>query len=265
MNRFKKYFRIINISFKNGVAYRIDYVAGIANIIFAIVVNVILWQTLYKGQNLENSIQHKMMITYIILSIIFQTVFIMDEFIIENKMRDGSIIHYFIKPMSFRFYVFANTLGKTIFNILMILLPAVIIIKLLYGILLPYSLSYFLYFILAIVLGYMVLYNLNFIFWTFSLEFMTSWGLITLKNALIVVLSGALIPLWLMPDNIAKIVQYLPFQSIYYFPLTIYLGIIPEDQIFKGIIIQLAWIILFIAVGHFAWRKSVKGIVVQGG
>lgn len=265
MGKLKKYFRIIGMNFKNGIAYKLDYFAGIVNVIFIIIVNIMLWKTLYQGQNLENSIQHKMMITYIILSTIFQTAFIMDEFSIESKVRDGSIIHLLLKPMSFRMYTFANTLGRLLFNVIMLLIPSVIIVKFLFNILLPYSFSGLLYFLVASILGYFVLYNFNFIFWTFALEYMTSWGIITMKNAFVVVLSGALIPLWLMPDQISKIVQLLPFQTIYYFPLSIYLGMIPENEIFKGILIQLAWIAVLVVIGHFAWKKSVKEVVVQGG
>lgn len=253
------------MNFKNGIAYKLDYFAGIANVIFTIIVNIMLWKTLYQGQNLENGTQHKMMITYIILSTIFQTAFIMDEFSIEFKVHDGSIIHLLLKPMSFRMYTFSNTLGRLLFNLIMLLIPSVIIVKLLFNIMLPYSFSYFIYFLVASILGYLVLYNFNFIFWIFSIEHMTSWGIITIKNAFISVLSGALIPLWLMPDQISKIVEILPFQNIYYFPLSIYLGMVPENEIFKGILIQLAWIAGFVLIGHIMWKKSIKEVVVQGG
>jgi ABC-2 type transport system permease protein len=255
----------MKISFKNGIAYKLDYFAGVANVIFTIIVNIMLWKTLYEGQNLENSVQHKIMTTYVILSTIIQTAFIMDEFTIENKIRDGSIIHYLMKPISFRLYTFSNTLGRLFFNLIMLLIPAVIIMKLVCDILVPYSLSYFIYFIITSILGYLVLYNINFLVWTFAFENITSWGLITLKNALIVVLSGALIPLYLMPDSVAKIVEYLPFQTIYYFPLSIYLGIIPESDIFSGILIQLVWIGVFAFIGHLLWKRSIKEVVVQGG
>lgn len=265
MRKLKKYFRIMGMNFKNGIAYKLDYFAGIVNIVFIIIVNIMLWKTLYKSQNLENSIQHKMMITYIILSTIFQTAFIMDEFSVESTVRDGSIIHLLLKPMSFRLYTFSNTIGRLFFNLIMLLIPSVIVVRLLFNIMLPYSLSSFLYFLVAASLGYLVLYNFNFIFWTIAINHMTSWGIVTTKNACISVLSGALIPLWLMPDKVSKILQLLPFKNIYYFPLSIYLGMVPEDEIFKGILIQLAWIALFVVVGHFVWKKALKNVVVQGG
>ncbi len=265
MKKLNKYLKFIYVGFRNGTAYRLDYFAGIVNIVFAVLVNVILWKSLYKTQNMENSIQHRMMITYIVLSIIFQTVFIMDEFIIERKMWDGSIIHFLLKPMSFRLYIFFSILGKSIFNLMMLFVPSLIIAKLFLNIAAPFSFANLIYYCFSVILGYLVLYNFNFIFWTFSVENMTSWGIVTFKNALIAVLSGALIPLWFMPEGIAEILKYLPFQTIYYFPLSIYLGIIPFKEIINGIWIQIIWIVFFVIVGHLIWNRSVKRIVVQGG
>ena len=130
MTKINKYLKVMKISFKNGIAYKLDYFAGVANVIFTIIVNIMLWKTLYEGQNLENSVQHKIMTTYVILSTIIQTAFIMDEFTIENKIRDGSIIHYLMKPISFRIYTLSNALGRLLFNLIMLLIPAVIIMKL---------------------------------------------------------------------------------------------------------------------------------------
>jgi ABC-2 type transport system permease protein len=265
MRRFKKYLRYITIGFRGGTAYRLDYFAGVVNIVFIVLVNVILWKSLYKSQNMENSIQHRMMITYIILSIIFQTVFIMDEFIIEKKMWDGSIIHSLLKPVSFRLYIFFTTLGKSFFNLVMLFIPSVLVVKLVFNIVPPYSATYLAYYIVSVILGYLVLYNFNFIFWTFAFEYMTSWGIITLKNAFVMVLSGALVPLWFMPEEIANVLKYLPFQTIYYFPLSIYLGIIPQTEIISGITAQIIWVVVFIITGHIFWKRTVREIVVQGG
>lgn len=265
MKRFKKYLRYIAIGFRGGTAYRMDYFAGVVNIVFIVLASVILWKSLYQSQNMENSIQHRMMITYIILSVIFQTVFIMDEMIIERKMWDGSIIHYLLKPVSFRLYIFCSTLGKSIFNLVMLFIPSVLVVTLVFQIVPPYSAVYLVYYIVSVILGYLILYSFNFMFWTFSFEYMTSWGIITLKNALVVVFSGALIPLWFMPEEIANVLKYLPFQFIYYFPLSIYLGIIPQTDITSGIMTQIVWVAAFTVIGHFIWKRAVREIIVQGG
>lgn len=265
MSSFKKYIKVMQINFKNGVMYKLDYFSGIINILFVIVINILVWKTLYESPGQGNTTQYKMMVTYIILSTIIQTTFIMDEFCIERTIKDGTIIHYLLKPMNFKAYLFSNAVGRLLFNLLMLLIPAVICIKLFFDILMPYSPSYFVYFLITTVLGYIVLYTFNFIFWTFAFESMTSWGLITLKNAFISVLSGALIPLYLMPDSFVKVIENLPFQSIYYFPLAIYLGILPQAEIIKGIILQLVWIGVFVLIGELLWRRVIKEIVVQGG
>lgn len=255
----------MTISFRNNSIYKMEYYAGIFNIVIIIMINIFLWQALYKSQNIEGTIQHRMMLTYIVLSIIFQSFFVLNESFIESKIRDGTIIHYLLKPMSFRLYAFFSNLGTLIFNFIFLFIPALIIVLFAIKILPPDSWINTVWFALSAFLGYLVLFNFSFIFWSLAMDFITSFGFIMLKGAVVAFLSGAILPLWFMPDQLAAVVKLLPFQTIYYFPLSIYLGLISENEIYVGIGLQILWIGLFALVGHLTWKINLKKIVVQGG
>jgi ABC-2 type transport system permease protein len=263
--KLKKYLRIIFIKIRIGSFYKAEYYAGLVNIISTLIINILLWQAIYKGQNLSGSIQNKMMITYIMLSIMFQSIFSMDEYYIQNKVRDGTIIYELFKPISFRSYVFLNALGRMIFNTIMVFIPVMVILRLFIDIMAPASLVSLLYFIPSILFGFLLLYFFNFIIWVLSFENLVTFGFVEIKNAVIAVLSGAIVPIWFMPDAFINVIKILPFEKIYYFPIALYMGIIPENQIVFGIFQQMIWSLFFIICGHFTWKWAIKQAVIQGG
>lgn len=57
----------------------------------------------------------------------------------------------------------------------------------------------------------------------------------------------------------------LPFQSIYYFPLTIVMGEANGAQIAGGILLQLGWIAGLFLLCRLMNKNAMRRIVIQGG
>ena len=91
------------------------------------------------------------------------------------------------------------------------------------------------------------------------------WGIVTIKNVIVNILSGTLLPLWFMPNALKKIIEFTPFESIYFTPVKIYLGELSGREIAISMAIQLVWIVLLWSVANIFWKKGVKKLVVQGG
>jgi len=247
------------------MAYRIDYIAGVINTLVMIFVNIAIWKAIYEEEEMLGGVQLKIIITYIILGFLLQCIFAMDEYFIEQKVRSGLISSDLLKPLSFRLYVFSYHLGNSFFKILMQLTPALIVSMLMFKLLAPFSLEMGIYFFISAALGYLVLYSLNFLVWVSSFWFYWTFSLVTIKDAFVMILSGALIPLWFMPQWLYDLIKMTPFDSIYFIPISIYLGQIPTNEIFFSIIKQVFWICILTAIGHILWKVATKKLVVQGG
>jgi ABC-2 type transport system permease protein len=261
----RAYVELAKKAFQNNLAYRIDYLAGLINTLVMIFVNIAIWKAIYEEEEAVGGVQLKIVITYIILGFLMQSIFTMDEYFIENKVRTGLISSDLLKPLSFRLYVFSYNLGNSFFKILMQLTPALIVSMLLFRLLSPFSLKMGIFFFISGALGFLVLYSLNFIVWVSSFWFYWTFSLVTIKDAFIMILSGALIPLWFMPQWLYDFIKMTPFDSIYYIPISIYLGQIPTNEIMFSILKQVFWIIILTTIGHFLWKAATKKLVVQGG
>jgi ABC-2 type transport system permease protein len=261
----RTYWEFAKKSFQNNVVYRADYFAGVINTMVMIFVNIAIWKAIYEEEAVLSGIGFRVITTYIVLSFLMQTMFVMDEYLIENKVRSGLIATDLLKPVNFRFYIFSYNIGTLLFRTLMQLLPALILSIFLFKLLPPFSLLMAGYFVISAFLAYLVLYNLNFIVWVSSFWFYWTFSLITIKDALLMVLSGALLPLWFMPSGLSNIIKLTPFDSIYFTPISIYLGQIPVNEILFSLGRQAIWVIILLGVGQLLWNRATKRLVIQGG
>ncbi|MDP4094808.1 MAG: ABC-2 family transporter protein [Bacillota bacterium] len=261
----RAYLEIAKKAFQNNIVYRVDYFAGVINTLVMIFVNIAIWKAIYEADDNLGGVQLKVVMTYIALAFLMQCIFVMEDYFIESKVTSGLISSDLLKPISFRAYVFSYNVGSSVFRVLMQLLPTLVISIFLFKLLPPFSTEMGILFFFSAVLGYLVLYCLNFIVWMSSFWFYYTFSLVTIKDALVMVLSGALIPLWFLPQWLFNFVKLTPFESIFFTPISIYLGQVPAADIKTAIIKQVAWIVVLALAGHLLWNAAKHKLVLQGG
>jgi ABC-2 type transport system permease protein len=261
----RAYVEFAKKAFQINITYRADYIAGVINAIVMIFVNISIWKAIYEDEQIVDGVQFKILITYIVLAFLMQCIYGMEEYFIESKVRSGSISLDLLKPISFSGYIFSYNIGILVFRVFMQLLPALLVSIILFRLLPPFSFPMLACFLLSLLLGYLVLYNLNFIIWISSFWFYWSFSLVTIKDAAVMILSGALLPLWFMPQAMVDFINLTPFASIYYVPISIYLGQVPPEEIALVLVKQMIWAGLLFVMGKLLWRIALKKLVVQGG
>lgn len=85
------------------------------------------------------------------------------------------------------------------------------------------------------------------------------------KEALLAFLTGQLIPISFFPEILQNIFQYLPFSSMIYTPVMIYLGKYTGQTLYFMLLRQFIWVILLYVLGSLIWKKVTKRLVVLGG
>ena len=86
-----------------------------------------------------------------------------------------------------------------------------------------------------------------------------------MKQVIVLLFSGATIPLAFFPEPLKTIVNYLPFQSIYNAPLSVLLDGNPEPaKLLTTLGIQLFWCVVMNIASRLFWKLSLKRITVNG-
>ena len=125
-----------------------------------------------------------------------------------------------------------------------------------------------LFFILSVVMALVINFSIDMIAATICLYTESTWGLNIVKECIVLLLSGASIPLAFFPETKKKIVQYLPFRCIYDTPLSVLLqknGYTWGTGLLSSLLLQLGWCIALGLVGAAFWSISLKKITVNGG
>lgn len=187
---------------------------------------------------------------------------------IYGKISSGLVAYDLCKPLDLYWYWYTTSISGSITSLLL-RAPFTIVLALLlptpYTMGLPVSWMAFLVFILSILFAiilsgtFVVLLSLTFI------NADMGRGLSTLIVACVILLSGDLFPLPILPQWIVDILRMLPFAGLKDIPVSIYLGMIPLGEAIKYMGIQLVWTALLIILGRILLKRYTKTIIIQGG
>jgi len=262
----KKYKEIAKINFKNSFVYIWDNIFGTAFFI-AIVIFIFskLWAVIFEsnGTSIISGFTIQMMLWYLVLTeaIVTSLENIVTQIGIE--IRSGDISNYLNKPYHYVIYKYAQTIGKAIFTFLLILLVGGLVAYLTVGLInINWYIIPFIFIIvfLAITLSFMILVNIGLLaFWIEEVR-----GIHFIYNKFVFVIGGMLVPLEIFPFWLAKIGLVLPFSYIAYHPAKLFV-MFSFKYFFNIILIQLAWIFVFIMISLFVYSIVSKKVIINGG
>lgn len=265
MKKFAPYLAFAKKSFLGRSAYRFDHFMGIFDTILRIFIFWEIYRALYGGRSEVDGITLTMVTTNFILSMGLDAVFFVDDYYLPSRIQSGSIATELLLPVSIHGRMLANNMGNALFQLIFHFVPTVAVSVLVIGIAAPAEPLALLLFLLSALLGYGVLWTISFVAQMFSFWLINIWSIVTIKNSLIKVLSGSMIPIWFMPDWMQEVIHFTPFSSIYFMPVQIYLGQLSLSDILNSFLIQLFWIAVLFSFGMLLWKKGQKKLVVQGG
>ena len=78
-------------------------------------------------------------------------------------------------------------------------------------------------------------------------------------------MSGQLIPISFFPEALQRIFDFLPFSSMIYTPVMVYLGKYQGMELALVLGRQLLWVVLLYALGTFLWSRITRRLIVLGG
>ncbi len=254
------YQRLWQVNWSEQWQYRANLIMYLLFWIVSPVVYLAVWTTVANAQGSVQGLAANDFVVY------YMTLLIVDQLTSEvtihyfgYKVQDGSLSNELIRPIH---PILTNTLVSNLaFKVLILggLLPVWVALWFLYQ---PdfsmVTLSNVALAAPAIVLGF----ALNFLlgaaltclaFWTTRV-----WSLAEFYWAIVSLFSGQFVPLTLMPAAVQGVAAYLPFQMFKYFPIQIILGRLTPDEIVRGYVSGVIWLVIAAVLFGWVWREGVK-------
>jgi ABC-2 type transport system permease protein len=258
------------------MSYRVNFFLFFFGNFLRAFVTYYIWQAVFAASgNAEGLLQGfslETMTIYVFLSIIVQEITHSEaDHTIADEVVTGKIAVNLVRPISYQLRLLFENLGTVLYHGVFLGIPIWITLQSVvwfqYGIGLP-SLGTLGTFILSLMLSFLLIFFLNMCFGFLAFYTTKIWGLRNLKFILIDFFSGAIIPLSFFPDWGRAVMDWLPFKSMLYHPMLIYLGKLEELEginPWQSLGMQAFWVLIMGTFAWLVWRSSVNRLTILGG
>ena len=261
-----KFYYLVRMTFLTKFAYVKAFWLNIAGTFASIIIYYFLWQFVFRQQDSLAGYTAVQMTAYVILSRMLSSQFsggINSE--LSSWIRMGTIGMELLRPVSLQFTLFSRRVGEFIFFAIFKGAPVAVICFLVLGGSAPAGVWNFVMFLVSICLSIGIMFFFEFMVGLCAFYTNHSYSLAFAKNSLLSILSGGVVPLFLFPEGIARVLDYLPFAAMVSVPVNIYLGKYLPREAGQFLVLQVVWILILWLGANIFYSCSIRRIVVQGG
>lgn len=266
----KIYFPFVNAGMQEVATYRINWIFYILGSVLSCVVSYFIWKAVYaSGNSTLDGFTMADMVVYIALMFLTSTIIGSDgAYVVGEEVRDGSIAMRLIKPVSYNTTFLFQELGNKLLTEMVLLVPLVTGVEVIRAFMtggIRFNILTFLIYLLSCALAYLInfFFNICFGFLAFAVKYL--WGANMMKACVVGFLSGTIIPLAFLPKPLETAFLILPFASLNYTPVMIYMGKYSGLTTLWYLGLQLLWAAAFWGLSKLLWRVCVRRLTVQGG
>lgn len=271
LKKLRMYLPFVNAGLQEAFTYRANWLFYILGDVIGCFVSFFVWEAVFISNGGESFMEFDKgdMIVYIFLTFLTgQIIGSGGTYDIGQEIKDGTIAMRMIKPISYNSTFLFQELGNKLMEIGIIFIPLVAGVEIYRFFLtgsLQFDIAQFLLYLVCCVFAYLINFFFNISFGFTAFVFKNLWGSNLLKNCIVGFLSGSTIPLAFFPEVFRNVLSVLPFASLSYTPVMIYMGMYTGWDIVFYLGLQIFWCIAFWGMSKLIWKAVVKHLCVQGG
>ena len=270
MKNIRKMLALTRAGIVESLQFRLGTVVMLFGNLIYLALVYFLWKAIYEssGTDTVNGMTfYDTMIYLILATAIFNFLEMFIVWDMSRAIQSGEIIMHLLKPMRYRLYTFWSYSGAHVNNFFLAFVPTFVTVAVITKGAIPLGMN-LLYFLISLILALIVNFNIEMLVAPVCLYTESTWGINIVKETVVLLLSGATIPLAFVPEGLRQAVEYLPFRAVYDIPLTVLLAKNGTDTpagLLPALGIQLLWCVVLSVCGNLFWYHAVKKITVNGG
>ena len=258
------YFAFSIIKFKNNLRNKFNIFVEILETLLFFIVYMYVFKALFKGHEKVEGYTFEMVITSILIIICMADVYINHELFIQKKMKEGALLTELMKPVDFITRILFEDIGNVVFKICFLMTPVILIVSSFTSVMKPHNISCLLISLISAILGFLIYWHIGLLVNEITFFEFSVWALVVIKNGIINVFGGMLLPIWFLPDAIKEVLYFTPIPYLFQVPVDIYLGMYSGKEIVCLLLIQLIWVVSLYCLGRFIWNKGLDKILKRG-
>ena len=195
--KLKKYLTLTRAGIIESLQFRLSMLVMVVGNLLYLIVIYFLWKAIYASADSDvvNGMTFSDTLIYLVLATaLFNFMEMYTVWQIGRDIQSGKIVLDLLKPMDYRRYIFWSFSGSFVTNFLFTFLPTFIVVAVVTHGAIHMGLN-LLYFVVSVVLAIMINYSIDFIVATICLYTESIWGINMMKQVIVLLLSGATVPL----------------------------------------------------------------------
>ncbi len=267
----RTYLPFVANEIKTQLAYRASVFLWAFISLFSAFISYFLWMAIYGSSEsgvIGNMTQNEMVVYIFMVYVTSSLVSVSISTWVGYDVVEGRVAMNLIKPIDYRTSLIAQALGHMIYSLLgksIFVWIGIEIYKVLVLGLPVVSIPTLLLYLCSVLMSFLLFVLFDFCFGMVAFFTTYIFGLRMAKTALLSFLTGQLIPISLFPEVAQRIFDFLPFSSMIYTPVMIYLGKYTGEALVWALGRQFIWVILLYWFGSMIWKQVTKRLVVLGG
>lgn len=278
--RVSSWWFIFRIAFEERLAYRGDFALGTLMRFLPIITQIFLWWAVFEsvgssqgaadgetggtlvGYTFEN------VVAYYLLSMLGRAFSSMPGLAstTAKQIREGEIKKYLVQPIDMIGFMLLGRIAHKLAYYTIATLPFALIFFLCRNYFEGWpSANVIVAFLLSLVMAFLLGYFLDLCIGLIGFWFLEVSSLLFIYMLLNFFLSGHMFPLDFLPDPWRSMIDWLPFKYLAYFPAAVFLGKIPEDQVWTQLGIEALWLVGAIVAARTLYARGVKRYSGYGG
>ena len=221
-----------------------------------------IWRLVMGGKGTVNGLDVGTVLTYALISEVFAEQFAARTYI-EHMVWQGKIATLLLRPVGLIPCLISESAGRWLVGFALCSIPLFLVAPVLGVNPLPANAVHGVAFVVSLILAVAVGLAIDFIFCSMVVAMNTSiWITESFRAAVVVLFSGALIPLALLPWGLGRVFEWLPFASMASAPVRIYTGTGSPSTLLA---MQFGWALILWPAANWLWGAIREKLSSYGG
>ncbi len=255
-----KYREIARTYLKMQLAWRADVAFNMVFTVSKIIFAYLLWGMIFREREMVAGFTLYGMLSYYIvssfLSQLDMSAGISEE--ISSRIRNGAFSNYMVLPVSIEGYFTAMETGVALFYLGFDFAAAAVWV---FVFRIEFAVTHHFFIVMcAMIMALMGLFfmvQLNYFLGILTLKYKEISTFLMIKNNLMLLVTGGVVPLALFPEAFISVMKLLPFYYVTYLPAMLFTGGCEEEAV-RGIVVLAFWCLVMQAVITVIWRRYRK-------
>ena len=253
----KKYCEVAKINFKGCIIWRFDILANLLLTVTKITFAYILWKAVFGENDVIGGFTFYSMLTYYVTGAFLSGADMSKKISTEicTRVISGTFSKYIIIPVNIQIYFMAQNFGRLIFYLLLNIISLFTWIFILQ---ISFSFTNNMYYLgtaaVMALLGLIFMTEFQFFIGILSFKFLEISMFRIIVDNIMVFITGAAIPLSLLPEAVTAVMRFFPFYYIIYLPSMLAIGRNGNEAL-SGLIIIFAWVLVFFIINNLLYKR----------